>query len=1785
MSIRNLRFRNVVCRILAAALVVQPVFATEYRIPLKNPKPTPVVPGAGDGDVAVDEEPVQLQLSVDALEFEVGPDMAPSTQKVLLANTGFRKATLSPIQGNADFSVSHNCPTALDPGSSCTLSITPTTTQLNVRYRLTAAAAELTEPVSAQLTTVEPNVGPRLRVSDSPVFLGDLAPGRQGSATATLTNTGTADATLSGTESKNGFTVTSTCPAQLPAKASCTITASFASWVPNTYSTTLTLAATENAGKGTVPLTFFAKVYDDPSIAPLLELNPASLVFDPVVSGATATKSTVLTNHGTAPAVLGKILSSTDFSITHDCPEMLGIGAACNIQVVFIGRAAGTSPMHSMKITAQSKASAELLLQGTVVSAAPVPSIDPSVLNFGNVHVRQSVSQTATLSNTTTKAIPLKSITVDAGEDVFKLSNNCGDSLAAKSSCTVSVTFAPLAPAARNGRVRVYTGAASVSIPLQGMGHDAVLRANPSSVRIGAVAWPSGTLTRAVTLFNEGNIDATGLSLANTDPRVAVNAGDCTETLAARKSCSLTLLFTPSGPGAFSSTLNIASQSGNTLSVPISGAALLLTSSPASLAFDATKVGMSAPDQAVMLTNNGPDAVPFDGISVVLGDFAQANNCGVSLAAGNSCLVAVRFSPKVDGPAAGALSVATYGTGYLNIPLTGTGLPTWLAFSPAAVPFPRTYVKEPSTPVDVAISNPTPDAVSITGMSVSQGAAYFGQSNNCGTTLASGQSCVVTLQMTPPDATGYRGTFSVVSSIGTYNLTLTGSGENARPELSVTSFAFGTVALGERVTQKATVTNPATRPMAIKPVATKLDGFEMESDCGTSIPGRGACTVSVTFVPTRPGSYAVELAIETVAGESANLRLSGSGEGAALSFTPSNVQFGNVLFPGATSVRNVTVINTGNVTLTGLSFAPTDPALSIDASQCTGSLKASESCVVTLQYAPTAAGPFSTGMQVASDNAGSPVVTGSGRAVPLTVSPSALTFPATWVGESAADQSVTVTNQDTVALALNGVSVTTGQSSYNQSNNCGASLAAGASCTISVRFTPGGSGPRTGTITAAAFGSTLFTVPLSGSAKSPSLSLSTTSVSFEPTAVGTASPMMDITVSNPTGQTATISGASIVTNPAEFAQSNDCGTSLAAGASCTVTLQMTPTTTKGSKGSWAIASPWGNYPVTLSGQGVEPEEVPPLNGEDGFTHYAVNFLATEYGQVSAVRNVKFSNKGTAPLTIQSIAFLEGTDDFRESNNCTSVLRPGEYCTFTLRFTPTQSGKRTGGIALLTDTGNHYFDLGGIGTAAQGTLTAITSSDFGPVDAGSSAQRSFTFKNTGDAPARNLAATVKGTDLSFVTNTCGTSSALATVAPGATCNITVKYAPAAPGPLSDAVLSVAGTVVNGPVTMALTGSAPVPGLVFDASPSPDYGVISPNTLTTRTFVLRNVGSTTDVLLAAPVVTGAEFSRTSGGCVAGTSLAANGTCVVTVTTKPATEGTFTGTITATSKKGAGASLNLTATVQAKTPTIRTWTVPTRVYGTAPFTLTAPSSDSSGSFVYTIDNPNVATVSGATVTITGVGSATVTATQQAHGVYRSAATTATLTVTKANPVITFTIPTQTYSLDPIRIAPVTLQATSSSTGALSYASNNPAKVAISGNVATISATGSYVVTVTQEATDKYNAATKTADLAVTGPGGSLILAGRVWSPMPSNSMSWDVANNGCLSKTLGGYSGWRLATKDELLALANVDKTVRPVWPYMWASGGTPTARTAVYVYGATFGTFGGGQSSVNQTCTRD
>lgn len=164
----------------------------------------------------------------------------------------------------------------------------------------------------------------------------------------------------------------------------------------------------------------------------------------------------------------------------------------------------------------------------------------------------------------------------------------------------------------------------------------------------------------------------------------------------------------------------------------------------------------------------------------------------------------------------------------------------------------------------------------------------------------------------------------------------------------------------------------------------------------------------------------------------------------------------------------------------------------------------------------------------------------------------------------------------------------------------------------------------------------------------------------------------------------------------------------------------------------------------------------------------------------------------------------------------------------------------------------------------------------------------------------------------------------------------------------------------------------------------------------------------------------------------------------------------------------------------PTLGSFTVPAKRMGSLPFLLTPPTSNSAGTFTYSSADTSIATISGSMVTVAGIGTTTITATQAANAGYSSISITATFTVSQLEPPTfgIFNVPSKMMGSIPFQLtAP-----TSNSGGLFSYTSSNTAVATISGTTVTVVGAGTSTITATQAAFGTFASGTTTAIFTVT-------------------------------------------------------------------------------------------------------
>ena len=744
--------------------------------------------------------------------------------------------------------------------------------------------------------------------------------------------------------------------------------------------------------------------------------------------------------------------------------------------------------------------------------------------------------------------------------------------------------------------------------------------------------------------------------------------------------------------------------------------------SPGTLAFGNEAVNATSPAQIVSLTNGGASAVSIASITASTG-FVDSTTCGASLPANQSCTVSVSFAPTAVGPVQGTLTVTSDANGpntVQTVGLSGTGVTPLTVLLPSSLSFPATAQNTTSGAVTVTLTNSVnsvANAVVTSFATTGPFAIAAGGTCTGGTSVTPGNACTVLVTFTPTGTAPSSGTLVFEDNATGNPQTVTLSGTTATatatvtvlpPTLTFPAQNLNTTSAPMTVTVKntssTTVNVTFSNITAIGPFA--VSGGTC-STTGNGIAQNASCTILVTFTPTgTAASSGTLLVTDNATGSPQSVGLSGTTttQVTTVMVTPASVTFPAQAQNTTSAAMTVTVKNTstGSETLSFSSIATSGP-FAVSGGTCStdaSPLAAGASCTIFVTFTPTGTAA-STGALTITDNAtsGSPqtvTLHGTTAGQPtVTVTPGSLTFPATLQNTTSSPMSVTVKNTSTASQTISFTNISTSEGPFLVSGGTcstdSSPLAAGASCTIAVTFTPTGTAPSTGTlgITDNAASSPQL-VPLNGTTLVPQIAVQITpgSLTFPATLQNSTSSPMSVTVKNTSTGGGTISFSSITTGESPFAVSGGtCSTDaepLPAGMSCTIMVTFTPTGTSPSSGTLVITDNAVNSPqnVPLSGTTLVPQTTVSVSPT------SLTFPATTQGTASAAMTVTVTNTSTN----QSQIFFSGisaSGPFAVSGGSCAVtndggppgIAVGASCTIGVTFTPTGTDPSSGVLTI------------------------------------------------------------------------------------------------------------------------------------------------------------------------------------------------------------------------------------------------------------------------------------------------------------------------------------------------------------------------------------------------------------------------------------------------------------------------------------------------------------------------
>ncbi len=1354
-----------------------------------------------------------------------------------------------------------------------------------------------------------------LTISESdPYDFGDQALGSTTEHTFTISNTGGAEAsTMSGGGLSAPFSYKGgaypgtggTCGVNLSASSNCTVIVTFTPTAMGVHSRQITI----NYNDGGANQQALRTVTGNGAGAAELTISDGPIYdYGLQAVGSNTDHTFIITNNGsvTANSMSGDPIAAPfnykggSYPGTGGtCDETLDSGLTCTVVVTYSPFEVGTGQVANLVVRYNDGAlpqSAARIIRGDADIPAVLAITAPSLPhNYGTRGVTSVNDQTYTLVNS--GGVPARNIQEIGLANPYSLKGgtwpgsggNCGETLAPGANCNFVVSFSPVAVGTFNDTIEVQyndgvtsqTGSGGVT----GIGATLATLVISDATTFDFGTKAVGSVTQhTFNVDNIGGVPATGMvgSGLSTPYRFKGGSypgtdGTCNTELPASGTCTIVVEFAPISTGSFNDSVqldysdSVNSQVALRDVTGVGASTATLTISEANPYNFGTHAVGSVTEHTFVVTNTGgveAEEIVSEVISAPFrykgGAYPGTNGtCGVSLAPLNTtCNLVVEYAPTAAGSHNSTIQL-NYNNG----------------------------ASTQSVSRDIQGSSTTPAVILI-----SHGATY-----NFGT--------------------------HAVSSTAEHTFTLTNNGQTT-----------ATLMLAEELSL----------PFAFK--GGTYPGTN--GTCGTELNASDTCDVVVTFNPTSTGSFGDTLQVNYFNGasnQSATRPMTGEGGNAAsleISHSP-DYDFG-VRAIASNTDHTFTITNNGAVQATTLNaIAFSEPVFTFkDGSYpgtggtCGTELDAAATCTIIVTFSPIDTSTSNDVVQLSyfdgvSSQTASRVISGTGAtAADLIISDGPTYNFGTRARNSSTYKTFTVENVGAVAAtSMNGTGLGVSFNYYGGSypgtgGTCGVSLAAGATCEIVIRFWPTTTGTKTETMSvnynngATAVSSTRQMTGISVSNALLTISNGAT-FDFGTRARGSISEH-EFTVTNTGGWEATLVASNSLTAPYRFkggtfpGTDGTCTATIASTANCTVVVEFAPTANGTFNNTLTINYQNGadsgdsNSSRAITGIGADPalltiSEANPYN-------YGTRALASNTPHLFTI-----TNTGGVPATSVSEIGLVSPFNFNggvfpgTNGTCTTTINNGTSCEIEISFSPSSTGSFADSIEISyhngVNTQSVLRNVEGAG-ANEANLVWIDapSYDFGGVAVGTGINHKFTVQNVGGVAATSLNLTFATPHFTYANGSypgsdssgAGVGTCGATLNPGTSCDLIIRFAPQAAFPIS----YTAAFVYNNGVTttqsdMDLLGEGEALAyLIISEGTYYSYGTRALDSSTDHTFTISNIGTVSATNLGGTGLNapysfkGGTFPGTGGTCVNGGSLGPDpATCTIVVTFAPTVTGSYT------------------------------------------------------------------------------------------------------------------------------------------------------------------------------------------------------------------------------------------------------------------------------------------------------
>ncbi len=724
-------------------------------------------------------------------------------------------------------------------------------------------------------------------------------------------------------------------------------------------------------------------------------------------------------------------------------------------------------------------------------------------------------------------------------------------------------------------------------------------------------------------------------------------------------------------------------------------------------------------------------------------------------------------SPAATSP--NVLVAGTYGRGIWQIPMwtSGTQLTTASA-KPGSLTFASQTVGTDSNAQNITLTNGGGIALAVT--SISSG-ADFRETDNCVNVVVNADaSCVIQVTFAPGQIGSIAGQLTINANIsgGQISIPLAGTGLSTGLVTALPAMLnFGPVQVVATSTSLAvTVENASNNAIPLSNVAVTLPFAVASNSCTSSLAANSDCAISVTFTPAQEGDVAGSLVLSDGAGTQ-TVALEGTGASAPSdALSPLALTFPPTATGEQSNAQIVALTNNGDLPLN--SIGVTISAGYQQSNTCGTSLTGHASCAISVLFAPNSTGNIPGNLAISDAiRTQNIALSGTGLLAPaIGVNPIQLTFSAEPVGQISAPLTLTISNTGGARMSGIGFQVTGPYASSFTvgASTCGAILNSGATCAVQVNFFPAAAGQLIAAliVTSSTNGVNPIQVPLSGIGQAASgIIINPQQLAFTQPTLGQSSAAQTVTVTNLSSVAA--AGLSLFVSPSFSLVQNACGSTLAAGSSCSSGIVFTPSANgvvtgvlNVSSSTFAIAAV-----AALSGTGGAAGSVRAQPA-------TLTFSVTGVGSTSAAQTVTLTNNGAETLSALTLSTSNGFQ--LASTTCSASLAVGASCTAQIAFAPASAGPQTGNLTVASSS---------LAAGAQLPLSGM-GFDFSILLNGQSSQ---TISSGQTASFAISLATMSGSSGTFsfscsslpVNSSCTFNPATETVAANATGSVTVKIA--------------------------------------------------------------------------------------------------------------------------------------------------------------------------------------------------------------------------------------------------------------------------------------------------------------------------------------------------------------------------------------------------------------------------